>query len=594
MSLTKRLLTSFIILYVLVAPITILISYENGKQEVYSEILSQYEEHFRIAENNFHVFFEDIKEDLITLSQIPAVTTPNDADFTSFLNADESTFEYHYSEDELEIIHLFNTYRISHPHVNSVYMGRENGSFVRSHQRTQPTKYDPRERPWYQIALESPNKIQMTQPYSSVTNPDINIATVIAIKDKTGKTLGVVGMDVTLNELSIEMGRLVFGYDGTLEFLDSQNVIIVSPEEQNLYQQRKPVLNSQIVASHNHYDLIKVGDNYEISYPTEIMDGKFIASIPAKSVKQIIWNTVKTRVIFITFIIFIVAVFTYLLVEKIILRPVRDMKSAMKTSQLEAIPQLMNIKATGEIQDFQNEYNKLASAIKQEKTELEKIKSLTVTSLVSLSEIRDHETGLHIIRTQKYVELLAVSYNKLFPDKKFSEYKLSIIVQCAPLHDIGKVAIPDHILLKPGKLSEEEFNIMKKHTTYGKDTIVKGNVELTDNLFIETVINIVYYHHERWNGSGYPIGLKTEEIPIEARIMAVADVYDALTSDRVYKNAISHEAAVAILKEGINTQFDPEIIQAFLLIEQTFKAICEFYSENQHPVSSISYHKTEI
>ncbi len=580
MSLTKRISLCFFILYLFVASATIVISYFNCRNEVYSNILSEYEEYFRITENNFHVFFEDIESDLLSMSQIPVVRTADENNVTSFLNADESSFQYHYSDEELRIISLFNTYRLSHPHVNSVYMGRENGSFVRSHPRSSPTRYDPRERPWYQLALDHPDGIQMTEPYPSITNPDINIATVLALKDHSGQVFGVIGMDVTIQDLSAEMNKVELSYDGSMEFLNSSGIVLFSPLEENLYTTKQLDYDLPELYKNEKYSILNHEDHYEIISSTEILNGHFVASIPARTVKEAIWLTVESRVIFITFLILIVAGFTFLFMEWIILRPLRDMQSSLTQSRYDAVPMTMNIKSYGEIRDFQNEYNRLVQAVNHEKTELEKVKALTVTSLVSLAEIRDHETGLHIIRTQKYVELLSSAYNNLFQDKKINEYKMSIMVQCAPLHDIGKVAIPDHILLKPGKLTHEEFDIMKMHTVYGKETIVRGNVGLTDSMFIDTVVNIVYHHHERWNGSGYPLGLRTSSIPIEARIMAVADVYDAVTTNRIYKSAVSHEEAVSILKQGAGIEFDPDMIQAFLKVEQTFKAISEFYSEN--------------
>lgn len=580
MSLTKRISLCFFILYLFVASATIVISYFNCRNEVYSNILSEYEEYFRITENNFHVFFEDIESDLLSMSQIPVLRTADENNLTSFLNADESSFQYHYSDEELRIISLFNTYRLSHPHVNSVYMGRENGSFVRSHPRSSPTRYDPRERPWYQLALDHPDGIQMTEPYPSITNPDINIATVLALKDHSGQVFGVIGMDVTIQDLSAEMNKVELSYDGSMEFLNSSGIVLFSPLEENLYTTKQLDYDLPELYKNEKYSILNHEDHYEIISSTEILNGHFVASIPARTVKEAIWLTVESRVIFITFLILIVAGFTFLFMEWIILRPLRDMQSSLTQSRYDAVPMTMNIKSYGEIRDFQNEYNRLVQAVNHEKTELEKVKALTVTSLVSLAEIRDHETGLHIIRTQKYVELLSSAYNNLFQDKKINEYKMSIMVQCAPLHDIGKVAIPDHILLKPGKLTHEEFDIMKMHTVYGKETIVRGNVGLTDSMFIDTVVNIVYHHHERWNGSGYPLGLRTSSIPIEARIMAVADVYDAVTTNRIYKSAVSHEEAVSILKQGSGIEFDPDMIQAFLKVEQTFKAISEFYSEN--------------
>jgi response regulator RpfG family c-di-GMP phosphodiesterase len=579
MTLTKRILTGFVMLYIAVVAVTVSLSFMNIKKEVYGEILTQYQEYFRIAESDLNTFFNDISADLVTLSENPLVRTRNDSKFTSFLNADVKTFQYHYTKEEREIIKLFSDYRMSHPYVNSVYMGRKNGSFVRSHPRTQPTRYDPRERPWYQLALTKPDNVQITEAYASVTNTDINIGSVLAQKDEVGGIYGVIGMDVTIDELSNEMRKMVLKYDGYMEFWDSRGIVLISPTIEAMNKKKNDTKDYTEVEANAKSRLMKNANYYRIAYPTNLMKGQLVAYIPSKSVDKEIWAIVKSRVAFITWIIVLVAIFTFLLVEVIILRPIRNMRGALKISSDGVVPQLMNIKAVGEIEDFQNEYNQLIHAIEKEKSELKKIKLLTVASLASLAEIRDHETGLHIIRTQKYLELLAIAFNQLNPAKAINENKMSIMIQCAPLHDIGKVAIPDHILLKPGKLTSEEFEIMKMHTVYGKETIIKGNVGISDSAFIDTAINIVYHHHERWDGSGYPVGLKEDAIPIEARIMTVADVYDALTTKRIYKEAISHDEAVQILSVGEGTQFDPQIIKAFFTVEKAFRAISELYRD---------------
>ncbi len=143
------------------------------------------------------------------------------------------------------------------------------------------------------------------------------------------------------------------------------------------------------------------------------------------------------------------------------------------------------------------------------------------------------------------------------------------------MHDIGKVGIPDSILLKPGRLSAEEFEIMKTHTTIGAETLLEVKRKYPDNKFVEIGIKIAHYHHEKWDGTGYPEGLSGEDIPLSARIMAFADVYDALRSSRVYKEAYSHEESIEIIKQSGGTHFDPEILKVFLENEIEFKSTFE-------------------
>jgi len=210
------------------------------------------------------------------------------------------------------------------------------------------------------------------------------------------------------------------------------------------------------------------------------------------------------------------------------------------------------------------------------------IQDVMILAMCSLSETRDNETGNHIKRTQNYVRALA---RHLQPHPRFNEFlthdTIEALYKVAPLHDIGKVGIPDAILLKPGKLTPEEFEIMKTHTTLGGNAISSSeqNSPLHGNSYLKLAQQIAMGHHEKWDGSGYPGGLKSDEIPIAARLMAVADVYDALISRRVYKDGFSDERATGIIVEGRGKHFDPDIVDAFLEIKAEFQQIALRFSD---------------
>ncbi|MFC1841257.1 HD-GYP domain-containing protein, partial [Thermodesulfobacteriota bacterium] len=197
---------------------------------------------------------------------------------------------------------------------------------------------------------------------------------------------------------------------------------------------------------------------------------------------------------------------------------------------------------------------------------------------------RDPETGGHIKRTQNYVKALAV---KLKDHPKFSDFftdeTINELFKSAPLHDVGKVGVPDHILMKPGKLTDEEFEEMKKHTTYGYETIFRVELELGGGIeksFMSFAGEIAHTHQEKWDGSGYPQGLKEEDIPISGRLMALADVYDALISRRVYKAPFTHSKAIAIIEEGKGQHFDPDMTDAFLEIHEEIRMIAIEYADH--------------
>jgi putative two-component system response regulator len=201
--------------------------------------------------------------------------------------------------------------------------------------------------------------------------------------------------------------------------------------------------------------------------------------------------------------------------------------------------------------------------------------------MASLAETRDKETGGHILRTQHYVLALArrLSRDPLYRGE-LTEDKVDMLFKVAPLHDVGKVGVRDSVLLKPGHLTGEEFEEMKKHTTYASETLLAAENHLGGNAFLAMAREIAESHQEKWDGSGYPRGLEGEEIPLSGRIMAVADVYDALVSRRTYKDAVSHREATAILVEGRGTHFDPAIIEAFIDIQGQFQDIARRYADN--------------
>ncbi|MGR9108916.1 MAG: HD-GYP domain-containing protein, partial [Gammaproteobacteria bacterium] len=196
----------------------------------------------------------------------------------------------------------------------------------------------------------------------------------------------------------------------------------------------------------------------------------------------------------------------------------------------------------------------------------------TIEGFCAMSEYRDPETGAHIKRTQNYVKALAECL-RTHPRFKhcLNDHTIEMMYKTAPLHDVGKIGVPDYILLKPGALSEEEFEIMKKHTEYGAQVFELIQKRVGENDFLRIAIEIILGHQEKWDGSGYPRGLSGDNIPVSARLMALADVYDALISRRVYKPPFPHYQAVKMIVEGKGKHFDPDIVEAFLEIEEQFK-----------------------
>lgn len=238
---------------------------------------------------------------------------------------------------------------------------------------------------------------------------------------------------------------------------------------------------------------------------------------------------------------------------------------------------LQDITAMKEAEDELARYSKqLEDMVAEKVKETSEAQMATIFALVKLAESRDDETGAHIERTASFCRLLAEKASGLpqYASVIDEEY-LATIYRASPLHDIGKVGISDLILLKPGKLTPDEFAIMKTHVEIGYQTLKSVDKRYMNNAFIQMGLEITRYHHEKWDGSGYLAELKGEEIPLSARIMALADVYDALRSKRVYKPAYSHEKSIAIIKEGRGNHFDPTLADLFLQFENEFEALYE-------------------
>ncbi|QVK17548.1 HD domain-containing protein [Mycoplasmatota bacterium] len=235
---------------------------------------------------------------------------------------------------------------------------------------------------------------------------------------------------------------------------------------------------------------------------------------------------------------------------------------------------------------YKKEYEK---NIEEEK-ELAEVQRATIFALVKLSEARDEYTGLHVERVAVLCKYLTSELRKIpkYKDYIDDEY-IENIYKASPLHDIGKINMPDRILLKPGKLTPEEFEVIKTHTRIGANTLLEFKKAYPHNKILEFAISIACYHHEKWDGTGYTHGLAGEDIPLSARVMAIIDVYDALRSKRVYKEAYSHEKSIEIIKQGKGTHFDPIIIDTLLQSEIEFKKIYDRITEKKVVIDSVFY-----
>lgn len=226
--------------------------------------------------------------------------------------------------------------------------------------------------------------------------------------------------------------------------------------------------------------------------------------------------------------------------------------------------------------DLFNHTHHLESLVEEKTKVIKELQYATMHTMTDLIERRDGSTGDHVIRTQLFVKamLKAVIHEESYKEEVRS-IDLEIAVEATQLHDVGKIGIPDHILLKPGRLTNEEYEIMKRHVIIGEEAISSAMNLTSEKEFFEYAQTLVMYHHEKWDGTGYPRALKGTDIPLLGRIMAIADVYDALSSSRPYKMPINHNEVVEILKKGAGLHFDPKLIEIFLQIENVFDEISQ-------------------
>ena len=243
------------------------------------------------------------------------------------------------------------------------------------------------------------------------------------------------------------------------------------------------------------------------------------------------------------------------------------------------IPELVKSRIFNQL-ELKGYRDHLAELVDERTLQLKKSKEATIEAMGIVAENRDPETGGHIQRTKEYVRLLA---EELAKREKYQEILtagyIELIYHSAPLHDLGKVAITDSILLKPGKLTDEEFEVMKTHTSIGEKTIMETQQRLEETQMLDVAREIAGGHHEKWDGTGYPRGLQGDDIPLSARMMALADVYDALVSKRPYKEPIPHDDVVEMIVKGAAQHFDPDLVEVFSEVSGEFQEIANRFSE---------------
>lgn len=414
--------------------------------------------------------------------------------------------------------------------------------------------YDPKSRPWYIAAMEGGGETVMVSPFVNAQTKRV----MISVSKRLTDGESVISMDIDMDEMqdfaeSINLNGYGYGF-----IVDSQGMIVAHSDEgqkgknyltdAEFQDTQMQYIIEQIV--HGNGETISIRINGEDSrvFSKVVQDKWYVVMI--MNVHDL-FRTVETNLV----INIILSILIFCAVAYFITSSYKNRRVAMQYAD-----ELKEYQLT-----LEERVQEQTIEIKEQAERMIDIQENAVEGMATLIESRDGNTGEHVRSTKKYVSLI-VNYmyeNNMHKDVISSSY-VKKVENAATLHDVGKIKISDVILNKPGKFTPEEYELMKLHAAFGGDIVKEVLGKNADEELVRIASDVAHYHHEKWDGSGYPDGLKAEEIPMSARIMAVADVFDALVSKRVYKEAMSIDNAMEILKQDAGVHFDPEIVEVFL------------------------------
>ena len=382
----------FIMLLVLICVGVLLPSslHEKNLGRVQTDTTNQLR-HIDFALNNFIAELENDVRQLLTDED---VRNPDDTGFTSFLNASPDTYQYNIGDREQEIIDELNSFRLNHPSVNSVYMGRESGTFVRSHPRPSPTAYDPRTRLWYMLAREHPGKVMRTDPYQSVTSPDLNIGIVTAMTNDNGTVYGVLGADVTLVDLTKYITEFNFGRNVQIILVNETGTVLAAKDPSLLFLNISRVAGDQTdTLLHTTEGMITLSDSYLVYYTSPQLGWKYMVVIPFSQIEKEMSESVVTILIFVLLALILLSVITLLVLDHTVIKPITNLTTiAMSISDTGDLNQAIPTDIEGEIGELSRSFNSMITAIKI-KDEANK------TANKELSNYRDHLNNMVWERT---------------------------------------------------------------------------------------------------------------------------------------------------------------------------------------------------
>ena len=342
-------------------------------------------------------FIGSVKEDVLDLSIDDDIQNPDDAGFTNFLNASEDSFQYSIGDKEQQIVDTFQDYQTTHPYVNSVYMGRENGAFVRSYPRARPTEYDPRDRPWYILAKEHPGQVSVTDPYEAVTTTDVNIGIVTPLTYPNGTMYGVVGADITLVNLTNYISRFNIGHDGEMILVDKNGMILASRNSSLLFGNISDILGDQTPTFLTMDEgVLVINGSYLMYYTSPELGWKIGEIIPFSTIEQEINDSIVRILLFVILALILLSVITLIALNYTVIRPLTRLTDvSRKIAETGDLDQAIETGGTGEIGSLSRSFKAMVEKIHAEQKGREK----------ALSELRDNRDHLEEIVTERTSEL---------------------------------------------------------------------------------------------------------------------------------------------------------------------------------------------
>ncbi|MDO4166386.1 MAG: cache domain-containing protein [Eubacteriales bacterium] len=428
-----------------------------------------------------------------------------------------------------------------------------------------PENYIPKERPWYTEAQQGNGELVVVSPYLDTKTNTILFSVAKVLDDGDS----VISFDIAMDDVQDIAENIRLNGNGYGFVVDDQGMVVAHHDE---WEKGKNYLMDEDQQDSDMQKLVKQvyqeKDQDNISFEMEI-DGEecmvFSQTVQEKwhVILIVNYSDLFQKIQNNLFRNLLVSLFIFLVVGYFCTSSYRNRKRAIHYAE--------------QLQEYQlnleDRVEEQTREIREQSQKMIQLQENVVEGMATLIESRDGDTGQHVRSTKRYVAMM-VDYmyeHRLHPDEVDQEY-MTRICNAAPLHDVGKIMISDTILNKPGRFTPEEFAVMQTHSEIGgrivKDILGEG----MDQELIQIASDVAHYHHEKWDGSGYPEGLKGTEIPLSARIMAVADVFDALVSKRVYKDAMGVEEAYAILQEDAGTHFDPELVDIFVKIRNQVEA----------------------